>query len=225
MPDFPTPTESLDLARINDRLRGRSPSDIIRWALALKLPTIATTSMGVNAGATLHAVSRVDPSVPVIWVDSGFHLRDTYDTAARLTDLLGLNLKVFRPRLSPAEITARLGGIPTPDEVDAHADFTDLVKLEPFERALAAHRPRVWISGIRADETEFRRGLDIVSRDHRGIIKVAPFYEFSEAEVEDYMRAFGLPSCRHYFDPTKVDSARECGLHTRAPRPVAALSA
>ena len=36
----------------------------------------------------------------------------------------------------------------------------------------------------------------------------------SEQHLKDYVERRSLPSCRHYFDPTKVDDNRECGLHT-----------
>ena len=107
-----------------------------------------------------------------------------------------------------------MGGIPLPEDAEKYAWFTRAVKLEPFQRALAEFNPEVWITGIRREETDHRRALDIVSLDPRGIIKVAPFFEFSEADLEAYMVRLGLPSCRHYFDPTKANQHTECGLHT-----------
>ncbi len=90
------------------------------------------------------------------------------------------------------------------------------MKLEPFAQALEEFKPEIWLTGIRREETEHRKSLDIVSMDNRGIIKVAPMFYWSEEDVEDYMEKFELPSCRHYFDPTKVHDGRECGLHTAA---------
>ena len=75
---------------------------------------------------------------------------------------------------------------------------------------------KVWLTGIRQEETEHRKSLDIVSIDKRGIIKVAPIFYWSEEDVEDYMERHELPTCKHYFDPTKVHDGRECGLHTAA---------
>ena len=72
------------------------------------------------------------------------------------------------------------------------------------------------MTGIRQEETEHRKSLDIVSRDARGIIKVAPIFFWSEDDVDDYMAQHNQPTCRHYFDPTKVQDGRECGLHTAA---------
>jgi phosphoadenosine phosphosulfate reductase len=109
-----------------------------------------------------------------------------------------------------------MGGIPTVDEEERHQDFTRQVKLEPFDRALADFAPDIWLTGIRREETEHRKTLDTVSLDNRGIIKVAPIFYWTDDEVEAYMEAHQLPTCRHYFDPTKVSDGRECGLHTAA---------
>ena len=109
-----------------------------------------------------------------------------------------------------------LMGIPMPDDEVLHREFTRQVKLEPFERALQRFQPSIWISGIRREETAFRKTLDILSWDSRGILKVAPVFYWTEADVEAYMEKNRLPSCRKYYDPTKVADNRECGLHTGA---------
>ncbi len=136
--------------------------------------------------------------------------------AERLIRDLELNIQVYSPQMTSERRNAIMGGIPTVDEEDRHREFTRQVKLEPFGRALEDFRPEVWLTGIRREETEHRKSLDIVSRDDRGIIKVAPLFYWSEQDVERYMEQHQLPSCRHYFDPTKVLDGRECGLHTAA---------
>lgn len=201
---------------MNANLRGASPQEVVRWALDLRRPTIATTSMGRNAAVMLHLVSEIDRELPTIWVDTGYNLRDTYIVAERLIRDLQLNIHVYSPQMTSERRNAIMGGIPTVDEEERHQEFTRQVKLEPFDRALADFRPEVWLTGIRREETEHRKTLDIVSRDARGIIKVAPLFYWSEEQVEDYMEQQQLPSCRHYFDPTKVQDGRECGLHTAA---------
>ena len=172
--------------------------------------------MGRNAAVMLHLVSQVEKSLPTIWVDTGYNLRDTYVVAERLIRDLEINIKVFSPAMTSERRNAIMGGIPTVDEAERHQDFTRQVKLEPFEQALAEYQPEIWLTGIRREETEHRKSLDIVSKDGRGIIKVAPLFYWSEDDVEDYMEKFGLPTCKHYFDPTKVHDGRECGLHTAA---------
>ena len=206
----------LDLDSVNETLRNASAGEIIAWALAQGRPTIATTSMGRNAAVMLHLVAQVDKTLPTIWVDTGYNLRDTYIVAERLIRDLALNIQVYSPEMTSERRNAIMGGIPTVDEEERHQEFTRQVKLEPFNRALQEFQPDIWITGIRREETEHRKTLDIVSMDNRGIIKVAPIFYWSEEQVEDYMEQFELPTCKHYFDPTKVHDGRECGLHTAA---------
>jgi phosphoadenosine phosphosulfate reductase len=206
----------IDLDSVNASLRDASAQEVIRWALELRGPVIATTSMGRNAAVMLHLLSEIDRAVPVIWVDTGYNLRDTYVVAERLIRDLRLNIHVYSPQMTSERRNAILGGIPTVDEEERHREFTRQVKLEPFDRALVDFQPDIWLTGIRREETEHRRGLDIVSSDSRGIVKVAPLFYWSDDEMEAYMERHRLPSCRHYFDPTKVHDGRECGLHTAA---------
>lgn len=206
----------LDLDSANAALREASPEEVVRWALAQGGRTIATTSMGRNAAVMLHLVSQVDASVPTVWVDTGYNLRDTYIVAERLIRDLDLNMHVYSPQMTSERRNAIMGGIPTVDEQERHEEFTRQVKLEPFDRALGELQPDIWLTGIRREETEHRKTLDIVSRDARGIIKVAPIFYWSDADVAEYMARHQLPTCKHYFDPTKVHDGRECGLHTAA---------
>lgn len=206
----------LDFDTVNDTLRHASASEVVQWALGLGHRTIATTSMGRNAAVMLHLVSQIDKTLPTIWVDTGYNLRDTYVVAERLIRDLEVNIHVYSPAMTSERRNAIMGGIPTVDEEERHHDFTRQVKLEPFARALDEFQPEIWLTGIRREETELRKSLDIVSADGRGIIKVAPLFYWSEDDVEDYMERYELPTCKHYFDPTKVHDGRECGLHTAA---------
>ena len=107
------------------------------------------------------------------------------------------------------------GGIPQLDEVELHEQFTRNIKIEPFNRAIRELKPELWLTGIRRNETEFRKSLDIVSWDaSRSLLRVAPIFNWSDEQVKAYMDAHALPSCKHYFDPTKVLDNRECGIHT-----------
>lgn len=214
----PQALEALDLAQVNASLRDQAPREIVRWAASLQRRAIVTTSMGINAAATLHAVCSELPELPVIWVDHGFNVAETYRVAEALTAELRLNLHVANPTMTAARLTARLGGIPSPEDADSHRWFTEQVKLLPFQRALDHWQPEIWFSGIRREETAFRKHLDIVSRDDRGLLRIAPFFYWREQEVAQYVAQHGLTTARHYFDPTKGSDNRECGLHTQSTR-------
>jgi phosphoadenosine phosphosulfate reductase len=207
----------LDLEQANQALRNQSPAQIIEWAMALEKRTIATTSFAQNSAAMLKLVVETAPELPVIWIDSGYNVPDTYRVAEEIMELLKPNMQIYIPQITAERRNAILGGIPHPDDdPEVHEEFTRQVKLEPFDFALQEHKPEVWISGIRQEETDFRKTLDILSMDNRGILKVAPLFYWTEQDIADYMESQQLPSCRHYFDPTKVLDNRECGLHTSA---------
>lgn len=199
---------------MNSKFRHQSPDAVARWALRNALKPMVTTSFGLHAAAMLHLVTRIRPDIPVVWVDTGFNTPDTYRHADLLTRVLRLNLNVYAPDLTRARIEAAMGGVPPPDGDARHAAFANDVKLRPFERALAELEPDLWLTGIRADETDWRRDQAMIARRPGGILKVAPFFWYSEAEVETYMRRFSLPfgDPLHY-DPAKAAPHRECGLH------------
>lgn len=204
-----------ELAVINRELADSSPEDVVRWALGTGLRPFLSTSFGPQAAVMLDIVSGVDASVPVVWIDTGYNLRDTYEVAEKLMQRLPLNMQVYTPRMSAERWNALYGGIPQLDEPELHEQFTRNIKIEPFERALGELRPQLWFTGIRQSETSFRQNLDTVTwDDRRGMLRVAPIFRWSEQDLKDYVERRGLPSCRHYFDPTKVDGNRECGLHT-----------
>ena len=133
--------------------------------------------------------------------------------AEELIQKLGLNIHVYNPVMSPSRREAVYGANFCVPDNPQFEDFKYQVKLEPFQRALEDLQPEIWISGIRKEETKFRQKLGIVAMDTRGILKVSPLFNWTEDDISEYMMKYSLPNCRHYFDPTKVDSQTECGLH------------
>jgi phosphoadenosine phosphosulfate reductase len=203
----------LDIANINKQLSNSSPQEIVAWALSLGKKTITTTSFSPNSAVMLNLIAEQDKTVPVVWVDTGYNTRDTYVVAEKIIQEMDLNMHIFSPLSTSARRDATMG-IPSPEDELLHKEFTRQVKLEPFSRAIDALVPEVWLTGLRREETAFRQTLDIVSWDSRGILKVAPIFHFDEDDIDEYMQIHELPTCKRYFDPTKVADNRECGLHT-----------
>ena len=209
--------QASDIQQFNETLRDKSPHEIIQWAMGLGLRVFASTSFSPNSAGLLHIISNVAPELPVVWVDSGYNMPDAYRTAEKIIGMLDLNMHVYIPRMTAERRNALMGGIPHPDDDEQlHNEFTRQVKLEPFQRAIDDLQGQVWITGIRQQETDFRKTLDIVSLDSRGLLRVAPIFRWSEEQLEQYVAEHNLPTCRHYLDPTKVFDGRECGLHTSA---------
>ena len=209
--DHRTNFSEVDLQIANSLLRDLEPIQIIEWVLKHAEKPILTTNFGPYSASLLHAVTSVKKDIDVIWCDTGYNTPHTYRFAKNIMDRLSLNMHIYTPRMTPGFRDVTMG-IPHVDS-EAHRSFTREVKLEPFNRALKEHRPDVWFTNLRQEQTEYRKGLDILHVNRDGILKVSPFYYYSERELETYLNHFGLPNEKKYFDPTKVLDKRECGLH------------
>ncbi len=202
----------MNLEKINSTLRNLSPKEIVEWAFSLQKKTVVTTNFRPYEAAILHAVTSVKTDTTVIWCDTGYNTLNTYKHAEEVIKMLDLNVDLFVPKQTVASRNAIMG---IPEITDPnHAIFTDQVKLEPFTRAMKEHQPEVWFTNLRKEQTEFRNSIDIVSMSKDGILKVSPFYYYSDTEMDQYLVDNNLPNEFKYYDPTKVLENRECGLHS-----------
>jgi len=195
----------------NAQLKGIPPQEIIAWALQYGKNPVVTTNFRPYEVAILHAVTDVDSSIPVIWCDTGYNTSQTYKHAQDIISRFVLNIKLYVPKQTSSHRDAVMG-IPNV-ESPLHKEFTEQVKLEPFRRAMEEHKPDVWFTNLRKGQTAHRDSLDILSLGADGVLKVSPFYYWSDAQLDAYLEAYNLPNEHKYFDPTKVLENRECGLH------------
>ncbi len=203
---------NLNLEHINNDLRDKSPKQIITWALNISNNPVVTTNFRPYEVAILHACTEVDKNIKVIWCDTGYNTPQTYIHANELIEILGLNVHLYVPKQTAAHRDAIIG-IPQIDD-PKHKVFTDQVKLEPFNRAMQEHKPDVWFTNLRSGQTSFRNSIDVVSLSKDGVLKVSPFYHWSDEQLNAYLKQHKLPNEFTYFDPTKVLENRECGLHS-----------
>ncbi|CAM4396754.1 phosphoadenosine phosphosulfate reductase family protein [Zobellia roscoffensis] len=200
------------IKKLNERFKDADPSVIVDWAIENAKNAVVTTNFRPYEVAILHAVADVKNDIPVIWCDTGYNTPNTYKHAEELIEKLGLNIDLYVPKQTSAHRDSVMG-IPQIDD-PKHAVFTEQVKLEPFKRAMEAHKPDVWFTNLRKGQTALRDSLDILSVSKDGVLKVSPFYHWSDAQLDAYLEKRELPNEHKYFDPTKVLENRECGLHT-----------
>jgi phosphoadenosine phosphosulfate reductase len=203
----------MELNDINRSLAHKNPFEITEWAMMRAECPIVSSSFGPASAAMLYVTSKVAPNIPVIWVDHGYNLPETYQHVETLVDRLKLNLQVYTPKVTFERRRAIFGGVPMPEDEDAFRQFANEVKVEPFERALKERSPDYWLTGISKYETAHRASLDVVSVDHRGVTKVAPFFHWKHEAIDAFIAELDLPAPNHYFDPTKLAQHMECGLH------------
>lgn len=202
---------SIDLEKVNQELQGKTPKEIVEWAIDFSNEPVVTTNFRPYEAAILKVTSQVKKDIKVIWCDTGYNTPNTYNHAEELIKTLDLNVKLFVPKQTTSHRDVVLG-IPDIDD-PKHKVFTEQVKLEPFKRAMKEHKPDVWFTNLRKGQTAFRNSIDIVSQDTNGVLKVSPFYNWTDKELDIYLEENNLPNEFKYFDPTKQLENRECGLH------------
>lgn len=202
---------SLNLEEINKKLKDKSPIEIISWAISFAKNPLITTNFRPYEVAILKAVTEVQKDIKVIWCDTGYNTLQTYKHAEEIIKKLNLNIHLYTPKLTVAHRNVVLG-VPSIED-PKHTLFTEQVKLEPFARAMKEHQPDVWFTNLRKGQTAFRNSIDVVSQSKDGIVKVSPFYNWTDEQLDTYLVEQKLPNEFVYFDPTKVESNRECGLH------------
>ncbi|WP_299535185.1 phosphoadenosine phosphosulfate reductase family protein [Ulvibacterium sp.] len=200
------------IKNLNVQFKGIPPEEIISWAIKNAEKPVVTTNFRPYEVAILNAVTEVKDSIPVVWCDTGYNTPNTYKHAEELIQRLGLNIDLYVPKQTSAYRDVIMG-IPQIDD-PRHQEFTEQVKLEPFRRAMEIHKPDVWFTNLRKGQTALRDSLDILSLSKDGVLKVSPFYYWSDTQLDAYLEERNLPNEHKYFDPTKVLENRECGLHT-----------
>ncbi|MCL5245833.1 phosphoadenosine phosphosulfate reductase family protein [Cellulophaga sp. 20_2_10] len=200
------------IKNLNAQFRGIPPEEIISWAVEYARNAVITTNFRPYEVAILNAVTAIKKDIPVVWCDTGYNTPNTYKHAEEIISTLDLNVKLYVPLQTSAHRDAVMG-IPSIDD-PKHKEFTEQVKLEPFKRAMAEHKPDVWFTNLRKGQTALRDSLGILSLSKDGVLKVSPFYHWSDVQLDAYLAERNLPNEHKYFDPTKVLENRECGLHT-----------
>jgi len=201
----------LDLKYYNKQLRFKTPEEIVDWALRLSKKRIVTTSFGLYSPSILNLVTKQDHNIKVVWCDTGYNTSETYEFAQNLIQRFKLDINIYKP-LYNQELIEHNFGLPNAND-PKYNEFKDIVKLEPCRRALNELQPDIWFTNIRFGQTEFRNSIDILSYSKEGILKVSPFYYWSDADLDEYLRINNLPRNNNYYDITKVLSHRECGIH------------
>lgn len=196
------------------------------------LRLFVSSSFQTHSIPLLHLVSRFDASIPVFFLETGFHFPETRQFRDAIAEQLGLNVVSLESpiqKISQRDAQGRFLFASDPDEC------CYLNKVLPLEPVLQSHD--VWIAGVRRDQTRFRQDLAEEVKGRHGTVKYHPMLDWTSKMVWEYRKAHALPEhpleasgylsvgcipCTRSWDEraTKRDGRwagmrkDECGLHT-----------
>ena len=170
----------------------KSPQDRLRWAVdSFPGKVVLTTSFGAQSAAFLHLATQISPTLPVIFIDTGYHFPETLAFASELTARLGLNLRTYHPKLTPPEIESQYGFLWQEGPAGLEK-FHEIIRVEPLQRALTELNPALWVAGLRGCSSHSRQALDVLIQK-KSRAKLLPILEWSDRDVGNYLKTHSLP--------------------------------
>jgi phosphoadenosine phosphosulfate reductase len=214
--------------------------DAVRTALAAEISGAEDVCLTCSFQAEDVLLTRIaidlNPRLPILFLDTGYHFKETYEYRDRMAREWNLNLVNLLPEKTVAEQEFEHG--------ELYRSAPDLCcklrKVEPLFKAVAAYR--VWITGLRREQAKSRAALEERSlftvAEGKQVLKLAPLAEWSTRDVWYACEQLSIPLLPLYdlgyssigcqpctslpLDPGDPRSGRwgghkvECGIHIEA---------
>jgi phosphoadenosine phosphosulfate reductase len=195
-----------------------------------------TSSFQAEDVVVLHMALQLQPRIPVLFLETGYHFPETLAYRDRIASEWNLNLVNIEPEQSVAEQESQFGILyqSAPDRC------CGLRKVEPLFRALGDYT--TWITGLRRQQSKSRANLqphELFTLPTGHILaKLSPLAEWTARDVWHYAEqhsiallplydqgytSIGCAPCTSLpFDSNDPRSGRwsgrklECGIHLQA---------
>jgi phosphoadenosine phosphosulfate reductase len=191
-----------------------------------------TSSFQSHSIVLLHVISRIDPSIPVYFLNTGYHFPETIEFKEEVTKLLGINtidLLPLTPKFMQKDNQGRFLFTSDPDYC-CHVN-----KTIPMEEILKSYD--IWITGVRSDQNSIRKKFKVEQKAPHNVLRFHPILDWTSKQIYDYRKEYNLPShpleakgyisigcepCTRRLDPDMQErdarwyglNKTECGLHT-----------
>lgn len=162
--------------------------DRVRAFQAAGKQLFASTSFQGHSVPMLHMLMRIDPSIPVYYVNTGYLFPETLRFRDALKQLLGLQFVQLRPLVSKSQQRNEEGALMYSWDPDRDAYLN---KVQPMELILAKYD--VWINGVRADQSDARKRLAVEQPAAHGCLRYHPMLDWNARMVHAYIKEHQLP--------------------------------
>ncbi len=186
---------TFDIEPLLKRFRNSSPQELLEWALnQFGDELVLVTSFQKEGMVLIDTASRLNRPFRVATIDTGRLHEETHAFIDRVRKHYGLRLEVYFP---DAEAVRRMvsehGSNLFYYSIEARLQCCRFRKVEPLQRILKG--ARAWITGLRAEQWVTRRNIHRIERDaeHGGILKLNPLADWSEQQVDRYIRRYRVP--------------------------------
>ncbi|MBH0201670.1 MAG: phosphoadenylyl-sulfate reductase [Nitrospira sp.] len=213
----------------------KPPQDVLTAVSERYGKIVLACSFGAEDVVLVDMVHRINPSMPLFYLDTDFLFPETYVTRDRIIE---------RYQLKPAQVIQVKSLLTPQQQAESYGDALwssnpdqccQLRKVEPLTRMLQGYD--AWITGIRRDQAPSRTNAGLIEWDRKfELIKVNPLARWTWTDVWTYIKVYEVPynplhdhnypsiGCTYCTAPVaagddpragrwKNFSKTECGLH------------
>lgn len=182
--------ESLGKSLINlpleDRLSlltGNFPQEVI----------VFSSSFGQEDQAITHAIATQKLPIKIFTLDTGRQFQESYELMDLTKKKYHLDLITYFPNQEKTEKLVREKGYNSfYSSVENRKECCFIRKMEPLYRALEG--VNIWITGLRAEQSENRANMPIVEWDeNKKLIKINPIIDWSYEQLNTYLIKHKIP--------------------------------
>ncbi|NQY20190.1 MAG: phosphoadenylyl-sulfate reductase [Campylobacteraceae bacterium] len=184
----------MNIEELNKKFKDSSAEDVLEYFLKEYGDLAAlSSSFGAEDQVLTHMMLELDKKAHIFTLDTGRLHPETYSVMDATNLKYGTKVKVFFPQTEDVQKLYETQGINGfYESIENRKTCCFIRKIEPLKRAL---KPlKVWITGLRADQSITRESLDIIEFDEANdVIKVNPLLLWSEKEVWNYIKENRVP--------------------------------
>lgn len=168
-----------------------------------------TSSFQTHSIVLLHLLSRIDKSIPVYCLNTGFLFPETMAYKDQLAEEFGLNMIEIKPDVPKSLQKDSEGKLLFASDPDRCCYYN---KVQPMDRLLSDYD--IWINGIRRDQNANRAKMKVEEKSKFDTVRFHPMLEWTNKMIFDYIKEYQLP--KHPLDAQGYSSIG-CEPCTRKP--------
>lgn len=152
------------------------------------LKIFASSSFQSHSLPMLHILASIDNSLPVYFLNTGYHFAETLEYRDRIKKEFDLNIINLESPISRIRQKNSQGNLMYTTDPDQCCYFN---KTLPMETVLLKHD--VWISGVRKDQNANRSQFEYEEKGVNDTLRFHPMLNWSKQMIWHYIRTHNLP--------------------------------
>ena len=154
---------------------------------------VFSTSFGQEDQVITALIAKKELLINIFTLDTGRMFQETYDVFHKTLKKYKKEIKVYFPEASAVEkLLETKGPNSFYDSVENRKECCFIRKVAPLTKAVKGNA--IWITGLRAEQSDNRNNLDLFEYDaHFDIIKFNPLLKWTLEEVQKYIDDNNVP--------------------------------